>query len=118
MTEAKLRRGDIVVYSAAGDYGKPRPAVIVQSDLFNETHGSLVLCPITSELTGLKLFRVEIAAARGNGLKKKSEVLIDKLTAAGRSRISARVGRLSSRELDAIDQALRTWLDLDQTRSS
>jgi mRNA interferase MazF len=36
-----LKRGDIALAVARGDYGKSRPAVIVQSDLFNPTHASL-----------------------------------------------------------------------------
>ena len=45
-----MKRGTIVVVAAPGAYtGKPRPAVVVQSDLFNPTHASLTICPITSE---------------------------------------------------------------------
>lgn len=29
-----MRRGDIVTIALQGDYGKPRPALIIQSDLF------------------------------------------------------------------------------------
>ena len=33
--EFLIKRGDIVTCALSGDYGKPRPAVVVQSDLFN-----------------------------------------------------------------------------------
>jgi mRNA interferase MazF len=59
------RRGDIVLTVLSGDYGKPRPVVVIQSDLFNETHASLVLCPISSEITGLTVFRAHLPASEG-----------------------------------------------------
>ncbi len=70
MSEAHLRRGDIVVCGLPGDYGKLRPAVVVQADLFNEKHPSMAVCPITSEITGLSLFRVPLGASETTGLRK------------------------------------------------
>ena len=56
-----MKRGDIVVVAARGVYtGKPRPALIVQSDLFNDTHSSLTICPMTSEVIDAPLFRVAL----------------------------------------------------------
>ncbi len=31
-----MKRGDLVTIALPGDYGKPRPALVVQSDLFSE----------------------------------------------------------------------------------
>ena len=56
-----MKRGDIVLAVARGDYGKPRPAVIVQSDLFNPTHASLLVCLLTTELIDAPLFRLPLA---------------------------------------------------------
>lgn len=112
MTEAPTRRGDVVVCALPGDYGKPRPALVVQSDLFNETHVSLVLCPISSHLTGLHLFRVAVPASGASGLQKDSEVMIDKIAAVNRRRVSKRIGRLSHAQMEVIDEALRLWLEL------
>jgi len=112
MNEPAFRRGDVVVCALAGDYGKPRPALVVQSDLFNETHASVVLCPISSDLTGLNLFRVAVSASEGTGLRKNSEVMVDKVTAARRERVSRRIGHLSRSEMGFVDRALRIWLEL------
>jgi len=112
MTEAVFRRGDVVVCAFSGDYGKPRPALVVQSDLFNETHASVVLCPISSEITGLSLFRVAIPASDAAGLRKDSEVMVDKLAAVRRTRVARRVGRLSRAQMALVDGALRLWLEL------
>jgi mRNA interferase MazF len=45
-----MKRGDVVIVAATGDYGKPRAAVIVQTDAFPETHASVVICQMTSEI--------------------------------------------------------------------
>ena len=42
------KRGDLVTVSLPGDYGKPRPALVIQNDLLNELD-SLVLCPVSSD---------------------------------------------------------------------
>ena len=73
----EVKRGDVVICTTSGDYGKPRPAVVVQSDLFNPTHASVTLCPITSNLQPAPLFRLDLAPAKDNGLKKPSQTTVD-----------------------------------------
>jgi len=115
VSEAAFRRGDPVVCSLPGDFGKPRPAIVVQSDLFHLPHASIVICPITSVLTGLELFRVRIGASDSTGLRSDSEVMIDKVSAIKIDRVSRKIGRLSSAQMELVDRALRLWLDLPQT---
>ena len=46
-----MRRGDVVLVVLPGDYGKPRPAITVQSDLLNtEDPASYLVCPLTTTL--------------------------------------------------------------------
>ena len=40
-----MRRGDILTVAAPGDYGKPRPAVLIQSDLLNTDAQSIIVPP-------------------------------------------------------------------------
>ena len=63
-----MRRGDLVSIALQGDYGKPRPALVVQSDLFAE-HPSVTILPVTSELRDTPLFRVLIEPTETNGLR-------------------------------------------------
>lgn len=112
MSEPDFRRGDVVVCAFAGDYGKPRPALVVQSDAFNETHASIVVCPLSSDLTGLNLFRVAILPSEASGLRKSSEVMVDKITAARRDRVGRRIGHLSRSQMGLVDAALHIWLEL------
>ncbi len=70
-----MRRGDVVTVAAAGDYGKPRPAVIVQSDAFPEIHASVIVCQMTSELFDAPDFRITVNPSRTNGLRVPSQIM-------------------------------------------
>ena len=72
-----MRRGDLTV-AATGEYGKPRPAVIVQTDAFHESHVSVVVCQLTSELVDAPDFRVAIDPRPEDGLRVISQVMADK----------------------------------------
>ena len=108
----EIKRGDVVICAVPGDYGKPRPAVVVQSDLFNGTHSSVAVCLITSHLEDAPLFRISVPAGRTTGLKVESQVMIDKVIAIPRDKITGRAGTLPASSLKEVDLALRLWLEL------
>jgi mRNA interferase MazF len=108
-----MKRRDVVISSAPGDYGKPRPALVVQSDLFNPTHASIVICPITTHLVDAPLFRLPLKPSAANSLKAESQIMIDKVMAVKRERIGKRIGAVTPQDMARVDLALRTWLDLD-----
>ena len=109
-----VSRGDIVLVAAKGEFtGKPRPAVVVQADLFNPAHGSVTLCLLTSELRDAPLFRPTVSPSVGNGLSAASQVMVDKLVTVRRESLHKRVGRLDPVSMSDIDRALRLWLQLD-----
>jgi mRNA interferase MazF len=108
----EMKRGDVVICAAPGDYGKPRPAVVVQSDLFNGTHSSVVVCLITSHLEDAPLFRIPVPSGRATGLKLESQVMVDKVMAIPRNKITGRAGALPTGALKEVDHALRLWLEL------
>ena len=81
MSELRLSRGDVVICVLPGDNGKPCAAVVVQSDRFNEAHESIVVCPISSDLTGHDLFRIAMPAFADTGLTNDSEVRVDEIIA-------------------------------------
>jgi mRNA interferase MazF len=112
VSDLSLSRGDLVTAVFGRDDGKRRPAVVVQSDTFNRTHMSVVLCPISSEITGLHMFRILLRESETQGLRNDSEVMVDKMGTVERSRIRQRVGRLSPAQMARVDGALRAWLDL------
>jgi mRNA interferase MazF len=55
-----VTRGEVVIVVLQGDYGKPRPALVVQADLFNESHASISVVPITTTLVDAPLFRLTV----------------------------------------------------------
>jgi mRNA interferase MazF len=109
-----VKRGAIVVVAAKGAYtGKPRPALIVQSDLFNPTHRSVTICPITSDCVDAPLFRIPLPPGERTGLRIVSQIMVDKIVSVPSSSITAEIGRCDSAELEAAEDALRRWLGLD-----
>ncbi len=101
-----MNRGDVVIVAAPGDYEKPRPAIIVQTDAFPETHSSMVICQITSELVDAPDFRVTIDPSAENGLQVRSQVMADKPVTVRRRRIGQIIGRLSERDIGRLNIAL------------
>ena len=97
-------RGDLVTASLQGDYGKPRPALVVQSDLLTDLD-SVVLCPVTSDLRNAA-FRVTVEPNPANGLRTISQVMVDKLSTLPKPKISEAFGRLDEERMKAVDRAL------------
>lgn len=106
-----MRRGDLAVVSLKGDYGKPRPALIIQSDLFDE-HPSVTLMPVTSELRETPLFRFRVEPDAANGLEKPSEVMIDKIQTVARDRLGEPVGRLEDSAITEVNRLMALFLGL------
>lgn len=104
-----MRRGDLVTIALPGTYGKPRPALVIQSDLFDE-HPSLTILPLTSELRAAPLFRIEIAPDAGNGLRLPSQVMVDKAHTVPREKVGEPIGRLDEATMLAVTRALAVFL--------
>jgi mRNA interferase MazF len=108
----RLKRGDVVVVALPGDYGKPRPALVIQSDLFNETHASITVVPVTSTIVDAPLFRLTLEPSRGNGLRSLSQLMIDKVTTVSRTRITQSIGRLEDDLMVRVSRALALWVGI------
>jgi mRNA interferase MazF len=101
-----MRRGDVVTVAATGDYDKPRPAVIVQTDALPAEHASVVLCQMTSDCSDAPDFRVTIDPSETNGLRVRSQVMADKPVTIRRERIGRNVGRLNDKDIARLNIAL------------
>ena len=101
-----MKRGDIVTVAAPGNFGKPRPAVIVQTDFLNDTHASVLVCLLTSALADAPLFRIDVAPSAVNGLKKHSQIMADKILTVRRERIGKRVGHQERAVMRELERAL------------
>jgi mRNA interferase MazF len=104
-----VRRGDLVTIALPGDYGKARPALVVQSDLFGE-HPSVTILPVTSELRDAPLFRPTVEPNAENGLRKPSQIMVDKAHTLPREKIGVPFGRLDDGAMVAVSRALALFL--------
>lgn len=110
-TDVPARRGDLVTIALQGDAGKPRPALIVQSDLF-DLHLSVVVVPLTSELREAPLFRLRLQPDDRSGLHEPSELMIDKPQTVRRDRVGPVFGTLSGEQMVEVNRALALFLGL------
>ena len=105
-----MRRGEVwTVAGGAGYAGKPRPAVIVQDDAFDDTN-SITLCPLTSDPTDAPLIRLAILPTESNGLKEPSRIMADKITTVPKARLGDRIGRLTDEDLLRLNGAIVVFL--------
>ncbi len=108
-----MTRGDVVTVATRGAHtSKPRPALVVQSDAFNDTHASITICPITSDVVDAPLFRITLPAGRRTGLQAASQVMIDKVVSVPREAIGRTIGRADDVELEIVGRALLSWLSI------
>jgi mRNA interferase MazF len=101
----------MVIVATAGDYGKPRPAVIVQSNAIPESHASIVICQMTSELMEAD-FRITIEPGPETGLRVRSQVMADKPVTIRRERIGRRIGQLGIEDMARLNVALALVMGL------
>ena len=103
-----MRRGDIVTVAAPGDFGKPRPALVIQSDLFDALP-SVTLCLVTSTLRDAPIFRITVDPSAANGLQRVSQIQVDKILTVARERIGSVIGRLDDATLLKVNRSLAVF---------
>jgi mRNA interferase MazF len=106
-----MRRGDLVTIAAQGDFGKPRPALVIQASQFCEHSGATVL-PITSVMVDAPLLRVKVAPSAENGLQKPSQVMVDKAMTVKRDKVGPAFGRIDADALVAVERCLAVFLGI------
>lgn len=104
-------RGDLVTIAAQGDFGKPRPALVIQADPFS-AHASVTVLPITSTLVAAPLLRVTVQPSAENGLQKPSQVMVDKAITVRREKIGPAFGRIDAEALAAVERRLAVFLGI------
>ena len=104
-----MRRGDRVTMALQGDFGKPRPVLVIQSDLF-AAHPSLTVLPVTGALRNAPLFRIQVEPDARNGLQKTSEIMVDKAQTVPRARIADPFARVTEEPMLAVNRSLAVFL--------
>ncbi len=100
-----MRRGDMVTVVAPGDFGKPRPAVIVQSDVIDRS-SSVVVCLLTTHCVDAPAVRITVEPAAANGLTRVSQIMVDKIVAVPVARIGKVIGRLDDETMLRLNRTL------------
>ena len=106
-----MRRGDFVTIAMQGDFGKPRPALVIQSDQFSE-HTSVTVLPVTSTLVAAPLLRVTVQLTLENGLQKPSQVMVDKAMTVKRDKVGPAFGRIDADLLVEVERCLAVFLGI------
>jgi len=106
-----MKRGDLVTVVFKGAYGKPRPALIIQSNLFAELP-SITILPVTSDIRDVPLFRILLKPTDDNGLQKNSQVMVDKVRTVPCERIGQRIGKIDKSSMLQTERALAVFLGI------
>ncbi|TAN05071.1 MAG: type II toxin-antitoxin system PemK/MazF family toxin [Rhodanobacteraceae bacterium] len=106
-----MKRGDLITVALQGDFGKPRPALVVQADAYG-AHTSVTVLPVTSTRIDAPLLRVALAPSADNGLTRPSQVMIDKTMTVRQERLGEVIGHVTPDELLEIDRCLAVFLGI------
>ena len=106
-----MRRGDIHLVTLSGDYGKARPAVVIQSDAV-PTPVSVFMCPLTSSLEPSNVLRILVEPTEANGLRARSQLMVDKTSPARRNKCGPMIGQMEKDVMEELDERLAFILGL------
>ena len=112
-----MKRGDLVTVAVQGDFGKPRPALIVQADAFDE-HPSVTVLLLTSSIVDAPMLRVTVgpsrtrSTGRTSGLERDSQVMIDKAMTIRRDKLGPVIGRLEGEVMVEVERRLAIFLGI------
>lgn len=104
-------RGDLVTIAIAGDFGKPRPVLVIQANQFDE-HATVTVLLMSSTLVNAPLLCVSVVPDSSNGLQKESQVMIDKAMTIRREKIGPAFGRIDLNTLVEIERCLAVFLGI------
>jgi len=106
-----MNQGDFVTIAVQGDFGKPRPALVIQADQFNE-HATVTVLLVSSTLVDAPLLRVSIQPSETNGLQRQSQVMVDKAMTVRRDKIGEAFGSASDSTMLEVGRCLAVFLGI------
>ncbi|WP_265258893.1 type II toxin-antitoxin system PemK/MazF family toxin [Verminephrobacter aporrectodeae] len=106
-----MMRGDIVTVAMPGDLGQPRPALVIQADLFGE-HPTVTVLPVTSTLVDAPLLRITVAPGAGSGLRQPAQIMVDKMLPVKRDGVGPAIGRIDAHTMVAVERSLAIFLGI------
>jgi mRNA interferase MazF len=106
-----MMRGDFVTIAMQGDFGKPRPALVIQANQFDE-HSTVTVLPVTSTLLAAPLLRITVQPNIENGLEKPSQVMVDKTITVKREKVGKAFGRIGADVMIEVERCLAVFLGI------
>lgn len=106
-----MTRGDFVTIALQGEFGKPRPALIIQANQFDQ-HATVTVLPVTSTLVAAPLLRTTLQPSAENGLQKPSQVMVDKAMTVKRDKVGPVFGRIDADALVEVERCLTVFLGI------
>lgn len=106
-----MRRGNLVTVAMQGDFGKPRPALVIQADHFGE-HATVTVLPVTGTLVEAPMLRVTVQPSEASGLQKPSQVMVDKAVTVKREKLGPAFGRIDKETLQEVERCLAVFLGI------
>ena len=106
-----MRRGELVTVAMPGDFGKPRPALVIQGDQFEHT-GTVTVLLVSGTLVDAPLIRLTVQPTPANGLHKPSQVMVDKAMSVKRDRLGSTFGRLDDETMLSVTRTLAVFLGI------
>lgn len=115
-----MNRGDIILVRfphPSGVRGKKRPAVVVQSDAYNQTVQTVVVAEVTKNMTmagdpACLFIDVNTPEGRGTGLKHSSVVSCLLLATIDGDRVDMKLGQLSTALRNSLSDCLKAALEI------
>jgi mRNA interferase MazF len=107
----RMSRGEFVTIALQGDFGKPRPALIIQSDPFS-AHATVAVLLVTTTLVEAPLFRIGVQPSETNGLRKPSQIMVDKILTIKHDKLGATIGKASDELMIEVSRSLAVFLGI------
>jgi mRNA interferase MazF len=107
-----VKRGEVWTVAGAKDYAaKPRPAIVIQHDVFDSTD-TITICPTTTTDIGNAAFRVLVVPTNANGLRYTCFLMADKITTVPRGKMGKPIGVLADDDIVRLNRAIVVFLGL------
>jgi mRNA interferase MazF len=104
-----MRRGDLVTVAVQGDFGKLGPALIVQADAFAD-HATVTVLLVSNALVDAPLLRLTVQPDTANGLRRPSQIMVDKAMTIMRIELGEAFGRLDGDAMVEVERRLAVFL--------
>ena len=110
-----IKQGDVFRVnfdpSVGAEVKKARPAVVVSNDVNNEHSPIISIAPITSNVSRVYLFEVEIPAGTSN-LTSRSKIMVNQTRAVDKVRLVQLIGSLPAALMAQVKAALKLHYDI------